>query len=153
MNDRAPAEDGSRRTFYFAYGSNMELGPMQLRCPGALVLGPARLVDWAFRINHRGYATLVPQPGRTVHGVLWHITASDEESLDDYEGIAEGLYRKTQAPVMDAGNKPTWAMIYLATHTEVGVALPGYMEAIREAARLWDFPEAYLAELSEWVPR
>ena len=34
---------------YFAYGMNTNLGEMARRCPGAVSLGHARLIDHVFR--------------------------------------------------------------------------------------------------------
>ncbi len=50
-------------TLYFAYESNMHVGQMALRCPASRPLGRAWLDDWRFRINKRGTATIVREPG------------------------------------------------------------------------------------------
>ncbi len=58
------------------------------------------------QINERGYANVVPasQPVRWgtpprevaagVYGVLFTMTAADEEALDGFEGVEDGLYGK-----------------------------------------------------------
>lgn len=148
---RVPSEKTPVRRSYFAYGSNMEPGPMAERCPQARPLGRARLERWSFRINERGYATVVPDPAGTVHGVLWSLSAGDEASLDDYEGLSEGLYLKDQVVVTLDSGVSTEAMVYLARHTRPGRPLPGYLEGILDAARTWQLPEAYRSEVERWV--
>jgi hypothetical protein len=145
-----PSEKTAVRRLYFAYGSNMEPGPMAERCPHAQPMGRARLNRWSFRINERGYATVVPDPNGTVHGVLWSLTPSDEASLDDYEGLSEGLYLKDRLRVTLDPGVTTDALVYLARHTRPGRPLPGYLEGILEAARNWQLPEGYRSELEGW---
>ena len=79
---------------YFAYGSNMVRAQMAHRCPGATVAGNAVLRDYRFVINARTYATVVPDPGHVVHGVLWKMSLQHEVSLDRYESVAKGHYIK-----------------------------------------------------------
>lgn len=44
---------------YFAYGSNMDRQQMRGRCPGAVLLGTARLPGYRFIINRAGVASVV----------------------------------------------------------------------------------------------
>jgi len=61
-------------TLYFAYGSNLHVGQFKRRCPGAVVVGRARLPDHqlAFtrysRNERGGVADIVPQSGASVWG-------------------------------------------------------------------------------------
>ena len=137
-------------TQYFAYGSNLELEAMRDRCPSARPLGPAVLPDWEFRINERGYATVVRHPGKTVYGALWELDSAAEAALDTYEALDEGLYRKEIHPVLVAGQSRD-VMVYLATHSRPGRPHPGYLEGILEAARGWNVPTEYLEELRSWL--
>jgi hypothetical protein len=47
------------QTLYFGYGSNLWLHQMQLRCPTSQYLGVARLPNYRWIINDRGYANVV----------------------------------------------------------------------------------------------
>lgn len=64
--------------YYFAYGSNMNLGQMRFRCPDAEVVGNVRLEDYRLAFRGRapgnGVATVLPEKGSCVDGVLWRIT-------------------------------------------------------------------------------
>ena len=137
-------------TQYFAYGSNLEVDAMRERCPSARPLERAILPDWEFRINERGFATVVPVPGKTVYGALWELDSAAEAALDAYEAIDEGLYRKVTHPVVVAGQARE-VLVYLATHSRPGRPHPGYLEGILEAARCWGFPAEYLGELRSWL--
>jgi hypothetical protein len=143
-------EDLSPKPPYFAYGSNMVLEAMRERCPTARALAPAVLADWRYRINDRGFATVVPEVGSVVHGLLWEIDAEAEAALDVYEALDEGMYLKTQLTVTRSGQRVT-AMVYLATGSDPGRPIPGYQEEIIEAAAALGAPEAYLDELRSWL--
>ena len=55
---------------YFAYGSNLNLDQMAVRCPQAGVVGKAVLEGYelAFR---RGVLTILPKEGSRVNGLPW----------------------------------------------------------------------------------
>ena len=77
-------------TLYFAYGSNINLGQMEYRCPDASVVGPVVLEGWELLFRRGGFATIAPKEGETVQGLLWSITPECERSLDRYEGYQIG---------------------------------------------------------------
>lgn len=128
----------------------MVVEAMRERCPTARILAPAVLHDWRYRINDRGFATVVPEAGSVVHGLLWEIDAPAEAALDVYEALEEGLYRKTRLTVVRAG-RPLTAMVYLATGSDPGRPIPGYQEEIIGAAMALGVPQAYLVELRGWL--
>lgn len=104
------------KKLYFAYGSNMNLGQMNFRCPDAEVLETARLEGYrlAFRSNggRRGVATILPDPDSHVDGVLWEISATDERNLNHYEGFPR-LYGKQTLTVENQLGKELTAMAYV----------------------------------------
>ena len=69
---------------YFAYGMNTNRAEMSHRCPGALSLGHARLVDRIFRFAI--HADVVKWRGSYVDGVLWTIDDFHLNALDRLEG-------------------------------------------------------------------
>lgn len=83
--------------YYIAYGSNLNRGQMQYRCPGAVAVGTAMLdgYELAFRGTQRGtgFLSIDKKEGAQVPVGVWRITAADEASLDAYEGFPH-LYRK-----------------------------------------------------------
>ena len=71
---------------YFAYGSNLDLEQMAQRCPDALLVGPVTLQNYELQFRGSGFATVAPKKDCVVHGLLWKLTPSCEQSLDRYEG-------------------------------------------------------------------
>lgn len=137
---------------YFAYGSNMEQGPMAARCPQSRPVGTARLVRHRFIVSADGYASVVRDPRRTVWGVLWDLALADVPALDRYESLATGLYAKAVRPVLTAKG-PRRAMIYVGGTAKPGVPKPGYMEGVVEAAAQAGLPAEYVRELMAWLPQ
>jgi gamma-glutamylcyclotransferase (GGCT)/AIG2-like uncharacterized protein YtfP len=136
---------------HFAYGSNMSRSLMQRRCPMAAALGTAELPGWRFIVNRDGYATVVPCPGATVHGVLWRLTPRDLAALNAYEAVDSGLYRRARLAVTRAGRRHA-ALVYIGRNRTPERPKPGYMEMVVAAAREWDLPGAYISALEDWVP-
>jgi hypothetical protein len=131
---------------YVAYGSNMSRGQMAERCPAARPLGVAVLPGRRFLINRDGYATLVAAPAECAYGLVWTLDAADESSLDRYENVAAGEYRKETVLLAEFGE----ALIYIAADATPGRPVPGYLEGILAAAAAAGLPRAYQAELARW---
>ena len=138
---------------YFAFASNMDVAQMAARCGGAECLGVATLADHRFRIGRRGYATVEPEPGAAVHGILWSLRPKHEAALDVYEGVRHGLYRKVTHRVRTAAGEEHEALVYVATDPKPGQAVSGYVEKVVAAAEHHRLPEPYVAELRTWLPR
>lgn len=131
---------------YFAYGSNMDRAAMAARCPASRAIGSARLVRHRFVLMREGYASVVRDPGRDVHGLLWDLALRDVAALDRYEAIDSGLYHKiTQAVVTPEG--PRRALVYVGSNDGGGRPPRGYIEAILRAAREAGLPPRYIDEV------
>ncbi|CZT46304.1 uncharacterized protein RSE6_06714 [Rhynchosporium secalis] len=94
---------------YFAYGSNLSLSQMSLRCPTATYHSLAVLRGWKWIIGTRGYANIVytsirrddergkdggkemkgggEEGGDRVYGILYVLQEEDESALDIAEGV------------------------------------------------------------------
>ena len=136
---------------YFAYGSNMDRTAMAARCPSSHALGLARLPRHRFVVTADGYASVVRDATRTVHGVLWDIALGDMRGLDRYEGIERGLYSKALVSVIGAQG-PRKALVYFGSGAHPGQPKPGYMEGVLAAALDFMLPDPYLRELKTWMP-
>jgi len=82
--------------YYAAYGSNLNLVQMTLRCPKAKVVGISRLEGYtlAFRgAPGAAVATIEPHQNRSVPIMVWEITPDCEKRLDEFEGFPS-LYEK-----------------------------------------------------------
>jgi hypothetical protein len=100
---------------YIAYGSNLNLRQMKVRCPAAEVLGVGALPG--YQLLFRGWdgsavATVEPsQEAQKVPVLLWALQPKDERTLDRYEGWPT-LYRKETVTV-EINDKPVEAMAYI----------------------------------------
>lgn len=121
---------------------------MASRCPAACEIGTVVLPDWRFILARSGYATIVPERGARVVGVLWSLTAECERTLDEFEEVDGGLFRRDS--IMVAGER---ALVYLATDTVPSRARAGYVEAIIAAAEVRGFRADYVEELRGWLKR
>ena len=82
---------------YFGYGSNLWLHQMTTRCPTSTYLGVARLPNYQWIINDRGYANVVEVADSNstsmspyddvVFGLVYSLEAEDEKRLDKNEGV------------------------------------------------------------------
>ena len=82
---------------YFAYGMNTNVSEMAYRCPGAVSLGHARLVDHVFRFAY--HADVEACEGSYVDGVLWEINEAQLQALDQLEGYPS-YYDRSALTVM-----------------------------------------------------
>jgi gamma-glutamylcyclotransferase (GGCT)/AIG2-like uncharacterized protein YtfP len=138
-------------TLYFAYGSNMDEKQMEQRCRDHELVGTARLGGHRFRLNSRSVATIVPDERAAVYGVVWRISREDEASLDRYEGVAQGLYRKEQMEVKLLVGGRVNALVYVAADSEPGNRWGEYLNRIIKSAKLHDLPKMYIRELEGWT--
>ena len=130
----------------------MDQAQMKRRCKTAALAGTGVLNGFRFILNERGVATIISDPGSLVCGTLWTITGTDEESLDKFEGVKSGFYRKAKVNVKRLpGNEPVEALSYLATNSQPGQSRPGYMNRVSRAAVQAHLPQAYLQELGQWI--
>ena len=100
------------KKLYFAYGSNMDREQMAYRCPQAKVVKTVRLENYRLAYRGAGYATILPESGSHVDGVLWSITTIDEISLDRYEGFPRH-YAKQPITVTAKDGTEIQAMVYV----------------------------------------
>lgn len=136
---------------YFAYGANMRTGHMADVTASAELLGPAELPGHRFVINRNGVATVVPALHARVMGTLWRIGGQDEAGLDEYEGVAWGVYRKTRQVVRCAADgRLVSALMYVADESAPGTPRRDYLQGIVEAATDHGFDAAYVGELRTW---
>jgi hypothetical protein len=140
---------------HFAYGSNMHHGLMRKHAPDAQPLGVATLAGHCFVITIDGYASVAPDAGHDVHGLLWRITPRDRVTLDAWESVDAGLYRAETLPVRraDSPAQHVSALVYIGRERPPGRPRAGYMEIVIEAARALDLPSAYIAVLEQWLPQ
>ncbi len=123
------------RFLYFAYGSNMDEGQMLSRCPGAILTGKARVTGHKFVIDNRGVGTILPCENCDAEGLLWIVTKRHISSLDRYEGVAGGYYRKEILSV-ETEEGIFRALVYLSnTDCNHPGHRAGYVKKVMKAAQ------------------
>jgi len=137
--------------YYFAYGSNMDSSRMGRMCSNARLSGIGIVLDYRFIINQAGLATVVPEAGRKVYGVLWVLSEGDLLCLDEYEDVASGLYSRVPVKVTLMRGAVSNALVYVAANDKPGSPGSQYLEAIVAAATRHGFPEPYIQELGTWL--
>ena len=143
---------------YFAYGSNLEPVQMAERCPGHRVIGRAVLRDHGIRF--RGYgrdwkgavATVVPDPGHDVHGVVFTLTADDYRALDGYEGYdgpgaESSLYDRVPARVELEGGGAIDVETYVMRPRAEGSPSAKYRDALVKGMSHHGLPAEAIAEV------
>lgn len=136
-----------RDSIYAAYGSNLNLAQMAMRCPDARILAKARLdgYELVFRGHPRSaVATIEPKEGSSVPILLWTISKKDEQALDRYEGYPS-FYGK-QSMTFCAQEQDISAMVYVMTPGHpAGMPSRFYLDTIKEGYRDCGFDPAPLS--------
>lgn len=85
-----------KKRYYIAYGSNLNIRQMKMRCPSARIIGTSEISNYEllFKGSKTGsYLTIEPKIGESVPVAVWETTAKDEEALDRYEGFPTFYYK------------------------------------------------------------
>ena len=136
------------KKIYLAYGSNLNLEQMGVRCPEALVIGTTRLPDYhlIFKGSHSsGVATIEKKRGSSVPVLLWEITKKCEKALDRYEGFPH-LYRKKHVRVQFENNELVVMAYIMNEGPPIAVPNAYYYKTILEGYRDCGFNEEILNE-------
>jgi len=140
------------KTFYFAYGSNMNQEQMADRCLGSEIGPLARLAGWRYFINGRGYAGVEESSANQVLGCLWSLDDEHIAALDRYEGVKGNYYAKETLEVesLDDGSRVS-ALVYLSVNREYGIPTPRYQGVVVSGAREIGLSTDYLTILESWA--
>ena len=128
---------------YFAYGSNLLRSQMAERCPDHQFHCLASLLDYRFLIGERGYATIEPSVGDSVHGVVYQLSSSDEKTLDRHEGVALGCYRKDYLTLSGPHGRISDVLVYVDPRVTPGRPKDGYMIKILSGSSQFELPSQY----------
>ena len=133
--------------YYLAYGSNLHMKQMQQRCPDAVPISSAVILDYQL-LFRRGVATIEPMKGASVPVGIWKISEKDEWALDRYEGYP-WLYTKKDFPLRLHGKKIT-AMAYIMTPgNPITPPRYGYLETIMKGYEDFGFDAGTLVEAAK----
>ncbi len=82
---------------------------------------------------------------------MWDLTKEDERSLDSYEGVSKGYYKKHLLNVSQQDGKEVRALVYIATSNKAGKPRQGYLEKIIASAKKVGLSPAYMECLKSWI--
>ena len=85
------------KRYYIAYGSNLNVRQMMMRCPTARLIGTSVIKDYRlmFKGSQTGsYLTIERSLGSEVPVGVWAVSEADERALDRYEGYPNFYYKK-----------------------------------------------------------
>ncbi len=143
----------TNKKYYLAYGSNLNLPQMRVRCPGAKIIGTAEIEDYELlsKGGKRGsYLTIEKRKNSKVPVAVWEVTAENEKALDRYEGFPSFYYKKDfDVTLKDFRARepiPVKAFAYIM-HEERPFGIPSgfYMDTCLAGYRLFGFdPEILL---------
>ena len=124
------------KRYYIAYGSNLNVGQMRMRCPHATILGTANLKE---------------SEGGTVPVVIWEVTATDEAALDRYEGFPNFYYKRDirlQYKGIRTGKRRTVTAFAYIMHEDRPVGIPSnfYMRTCLEGYDTFRFDKNVLVD-------
>ena len=140
------------KRYYIAYGSNMNIPQMRMRCPGARIIGTSVIEDYQllFKGSKTGsYLTIEPMEGANVPVVIWEVTETDEKALDRYEGYPNFYYKKEMTldikGIRTGKVRRRDAFVYIM-HEERELGIPSwyYVNTCLDGYRAFGFNEKYL---------
>lgn len=140
------------KRYYIAYGSNLNIPQMRVRCPGARIIGTSVIEDYQllFKGSKTGsYLTIEPMEGAEVPVVIWEVTETDEKALDRYEGYPNFYYKKEMAldikGIRTGKVRKRDAFVYIM-HEERELGIPSwyYVNTCLDGYRAFGFDEKYL---------
>lgn len=140
------------KRYYIAYGSNLNISQMRMRCPGARIIGTSVIEDYQllFKGSKTGsYLTIEPKGGAEVPVVIWEVTESDEKALDRYEGYPNFYYKKEMnldiKGIRTGKVRRRDAFVYIMhEEREIGIPSRYYVNTCLDGYRAFGFDEKYL---------
>jgi gamma-glutamylcyclotransferase (GGCT)/AIG2-like uncharacterized protein YtfP len=151
--------------YYFAYGTNLDLLQMQLRCPEAQLVGTAKLAGYRLCFPRRSYIrdcaviSIEPAEGEDVWGALYELDGTDIQRLDEREGYdkkrdrALNPYNRVTVRVEASDDRAVVAETYVAVPaTNAGMPSPQYVGYLVASAAEVGLPKSHLVKLAQHMP-
>jgi hypothetical protein len=137
---------------YAAYGGNMDPALMAERCPHSPQQGTGWLEGWRLTFGGEDIgwegplATVVEDVAERVFVVLYEISHLDERSLDRWDGVTLGYFRKIRVRVETLdGDAAAW--LYVLNAYEGGLPSERYLGMLADAAEKAGAPADYVDDL------
>ena len=142
------------KRYYIAYGSNLNVRQMTMRCPTARIIGTSEIHNYRllFKGSKTGsYLTIEPEKGCSVPVAVWSVTDQDELALDRYEGFPSFYYKKElELPItgIKTGKVRRRKVFVYIMHEDRSFGVPSsfYMRTCAEGYRYFGFDLQTLLE-------
>lgn len=135
---------------YAAYATNLHPRQMARRAPHSPLRSTGWLVGWRLTFGGDGWEgalpTVVEDASSQVFVALYDITAADQGSLDDWEGVGIGLYRSLRVRVATLDGEAL-ASVYVLDDYEGGLPSARYVALLADAAEAAGAPADYVRGL------
>lgn len=137
-----------KRNLYFAYGSNMNQIQMKKRCPESSLLGKATVSGYSFGLDEHRVATIHKNSKKYIEGLVYEISENDEKSLDRYEGVSSGCYRKEYLEIPEYPDSKV--LVYISNRKLLYEKVcSSYLEDIILQAEINDFSSTYKRQIKK----
>ncbi len=143
---------------YFAYGSNLDLAQMKIRCPSSELISKGSLSGYRLTFNRYssgwggGVADVIQGKGSEVWGLVFELSNSDLKRLDSYEGCYNdqtSLYERWKAVINTSKGQISDVWVYTVVEKQKFVQPTlEYLQIIKDAAVRWNFPK--ITEVEAW---
>ena len=137
----------------FAYGSNLDLIQMKIRCPSSKIISKGSLSDYRLDFNRYssgwggGVADVIPANGSEVWGLVFELSDNDMDRLDFYEGCYKdrtSLYERSKVVInTPKGPIPDVWLYTVVEKQKFEAPTAKYLGIIKMAAARWNFPSIY----------
>lgn len=135
-----------KNKYYIAYGSNLNVNQMKMRCPDAKIVGKGYIngYELLFKGSYTGaYLTIEKKKGGKVPIGIWKVSARDEINLDRYEGYPSFYYKADMKIKID--DKEIDAFVYIM-HEDRILSIPSgtYVMTCMEGYKYFEFDDKYI---------
>ena len=128
---------------YLAYGSNLNVLQMQVRCDHAEPVTHGFMID--YKLAFSSVATIEKSPGDKAPIAVWRVTPSDIGALDRYEGFP-GLYGKRDVNITILGVQEKCFTYVLNPPYDIEPPWTDYFDTIEEGYKEWGLDPHYLED-------
>lgn len=145
-----------KRSYYFAYGANMDKNTILERCPSAEKVGIGVIDNYDIVFNRKGtyrtggVSSIEPTLNGKVFGIIYSITESDLFELDSMEDPSAYLREEKQIKVFREQSKSYPCQLYLAFRQQNLEPDKEYLDLLIKASETENLPNWYIKRLKRF---
>lgn len=130
---------------YTSYSTNLSKRQLHQICGGPVEFYGKGIIE-NHALSFHFFATLAKKAGSNTPVVVYNISLEQETTLDRYEGLHDGIFRKTKLQVKLDTGEVVEAMTYLLNKVKGPFYAPskGYIQTIREGYNDYSLDTTFL---------